>query len=397
MHTRFLRSTPILGLVLAACLSSCDSQSSQSSDTDPIMTQQSLFVGTYTRKEGHVDGQASGVYHMTRSPQEGGKIGHLETAFEVVNPSFVKVSEDGKNLYAVSELAGEATPTGSLRAFAIGADHTLTPLNELSTLAGAPCHIELDHTQQFVAVANYLDGIVNLYRRMEDGSIAPADTIRVEGSGPTPRQKSSHAHSVRFTPDNQFALVMDLGSDKIWIFKLDQEQGQLLTHTQPVVELQGGAGPRHLDFHPTLPIAYVINELDNTINVIRMDLEAGTFKDAGAISTLPADFDGQSGCADIHVHPSGKFLYGSNRGHNSLAMFSIDEETGALTLMGHISTEGDHPRNFAISPEGDQIYVANQNASNIVLYDIDPASGMLSYTGDQWPVPTPVCIEFMPM
>ncbi len=230
----------------------------------------------------------------------------------------------------------------------------------------------------------------------EDGQLAPAsDAIQHEGSSVHPRRQTGpHAHSANLDPTNRFAFVPDLGMDKVMIYKLDIAAGKLVAGEQPWAEVAPGAGPRHFTFHPNMLYAYVINEIGSTITAFAYDMANGKLTEVQTVPTLPEDFDGESTTADIHVHPSGKFLYGSNRGHDSIAIFEVDEATGKLTPIGHESTQGKSPRNFGLDPTGTFLLAANQNSDTIVSFRIDTATGKLTPTGHVTNVPSPVCVKF---
>ncbi|UGU16635.1 lactonase family protein [Sinomicrobium kalidii] len=369
-------------------------KSNNSTTSKTVKKASFAFIGTYTRKEGHVDGQAEGIYLLQRNP-ENGLLKRVATVAKMTNPSFLAVSPDNQNLYAVSEVAREGE-TGKLLVF--GLDDLKKPdlLQELTTDAKAPCHVSLDTDGKYVFVANYAGGVVKMYKRDEKGRLSPADTVQLQGSGPdAARQEVSHPHSAVVSPDNRFVFVPDLGSDKIRIFRIDRENDRLLPSSPGFISTPPGAGPRHFAFHPDGRHAYVINELDNTILAFSYDSQSGKLTEIQKIYTLPEGFKGKSNTADIHIHPNGKFLYGSNRGHNSIVVFTIAPETGKLSLVEHEPTKGDFPRNFAVHPSGKQLYAANQNSGNIVQFAIDAKTGKLSYE-QELEVKTPVCIKFFP-
>jgi 6-phosphogluconolactonase len=216
-----------------------------------------------------------------------------------------------------------------------------------------------------------------------------------EGSGIKEQQKGPHAHCIIFDRLERHALAADLGIDKVMIYGSDRATGKLTPANQPFAELKPGAGPRHLSFHPSGKFLYVINELDSTMAAFKYNELNGTLTDIETVSTLPSDFSGTSYCADVHVSPAGKFLYGSNRGHNSIVVFQIDQRTGKLTLVEHVSTEGNWPRNFTIDPSGAFLLVANQRSDNVVVYSIDPRTGQLKPTGVNESIPSPVCLRFL--
>jgi 6-phosphogluconolactonase len=229
-----------------------------------------------------------------------------------------------------------------------------------------------------------------------DGGLAPAGSMRQHvGSGPNAeRQEGPHAHSADVTPDNALAVAADLGLDKLMLYRLDPGAAMLTPHEPPFVTLQPGCGPRHLAFHPNGRFAYVITELANTVIALAYDAARGSFEVLQTVNTLPAGWTGESYCAEICVHPSGRFVYGSNRGHDSIAIFAVDAATGMLTPAGHASTQGKWPRGFALDPAGRFCYVANEHSDSIVVFRVDAASGALTPTGHALSVPSPVCVLF---
>ncbi|MGS2738398.1 lactonase family protein [Sinomicrobium sp. M5D2P17] len=363
-------------------------------ETDTLKEASYAFIGTYTRKEGHVDGQAKGVYLLERD-DENGKLVQETVAAEVVNPSYLAISPDKKNLYVVSEVANEGE-IGTIHIYGLDEFQKPVFLQELPTDAKAPCYVNLDSEGDYVFVVNYAGGVVKMYKRDEKGMLTPADVVQLHGSGPNEgRQSESHPHSVIISPDDRFAFVPDLGSDKIWSFEIDREEDKLIPLSNGFVSTAPGAGPRHLTFHPSGKYAYLINELYNTVNAFSYDAEKGLLSEIQTISTLPDGFNELSSAADIHVHPNGKFLYGSNRGHNSIVVYAIDQEDGKLSLVQHQSVKGKTPRNFAIHPSGKQLYAANQDSGNIVQFAIDGETGKLSFE-TELDVNSPVCIKFYP-
>jgi 6-phosphogluconolactonase len=253
----------------------------------------------------------------------------------------------------------------------------------------------VDREGKFVLVAHYAGGCVSVLPIREDGRLGePTDIIRHQGSGVNPqRREAPHPHSVNLDAANRFLFVPDLGLDKIMIYRVDATQGKLKPNDEPWARVKAGAGPRHFDFHPNGKYAYVINELDSTFTAFAYDNERGRLREIETVSTLPEGFTGTNTCADVHVAPSGKFLYGSNRGHDSIATFAINEDTGKLTYVAHEPTQGKTPRNFAIDPTGNFLLAANQNSDTIVTFRIDRTTGKLSPTGDVTRVPMPVCLK----
>ncbi len=351
----------------------------------PVLSQEPVYIGTYTKTEGHVDGKAEGIYLMYRNV-ENGKLSRPETVAEVINPSFVKTSQDGKNLYAVSELGDKDDNSGYIHSFKRNKDNSLEELGKLSTESFAPCHIETDKSGKYVFVANYMGGVVMVYKRDKNGNLKTNQKIVLENPD------VSHAHSVNMSADNKTAYIADLGNDKIWIFDFDEEKGYLTKSLQPYVSLAKGSGPRHFTLSEEGNYAYSINELKSSISVFKVDKNGG-LEFVERKTTLPENFEGANATADIHLHPSGTFLYASNRGHNSIIAFLVDEKSGKLKLIDYFSTEGKTPRNFGISSDGKFLYAANQDSDSITGFRIDENTGKL-YKIQKAKVMSPVCIEF---
>jgi len=295
-----------------------------------------------------------------------------------------------------TQFAGK--PTGALSAFSIDRNiGNLTLLNQRASLGGAPCHLSVDAAGRFVMVANYAGGNVSVFPILSDGSLGEAtDTAQHQGSGPNKdRQEGPHAHCVMLDQSNRYAFAVDLGLDKIMIYRFDGQRGKLSPASPHWAQLTPGAGPRHFVFHPNGKFTYVINELNSTITAFRYDSVSGALDSIQTVSTLPQLFSRISYCADLHFSPSGKFLYGSNRGHNSIVVFSVDGSTGMLTYVQHADTQGKTPRNFTIDPMGRFLLVANQQSDTIVTLRIDQSTGRLKPTGYVAEVPTPVCLKFL--
>ncbi len=350
-----------------------------------------VYVGTYT------SGKSEGIYTYEMDL----KIGALKRLYVtggVKNPSFLAIHPNRKFLYAVSEV--DDLPDGqrgAVAAFAIAADGRLSPLNHQPAAGAGPCHLVVDRSGKDVLVANYSSGSIGVLPIGKDGKLAPpSNKIQHRGAGADPRrQEGPHAHSINVAPDNRFAFVADLGLDKVMIYRLDAAQGTLEANDPPSVSLASGSGPRHFAFHPSGRFAYVINEMKSTVTALRYDPSSGRLEELQTISTLPADFSGDNTTAEVQVHPTGKFLYGSNRGHDSIAIFAIDGDTGRLKLIGHQPTGGKTPRNFGIDPTGAYLLAANQDSDTITVHGIDPASGRLQKTEHVASVPSPVCVKML--
>ena len=352
------------------------------------------FIGTYTT------GRSEGIYVHRMN----GTTGALGPALDVAsndNPTFLEIHPNGRYLYAVSEIERfDGQDAGSLSAYAINRETgKLTFINATSTLGTGPCHLSIDAASRFVLVANYNSGSVCVIPIAENGGVGAAtDFIQHEGSGIDPeRQEGPHAHAIVLDRANQYVFVNDLGLDKVMIYRFDRAEGKLTPNDPPSAPLRPGAGPRHFCFSPDERYAYVINELGNSVTAFSYEWEPGTLHEMQDVPTLPEDFDGESSCADIHADPSGRFLYGSNRGHDSIVVYSVDSDNGRLTTVDWTSTGGGWPRNFAIDPSGRFLLAANQNDDNILVFRIDPETGRLEATGHTLEVPNPVCIKLLPV
>ncbi|MBL8215016.1 MAG: lactonase family protein [Bryobacterales bacterium] len=350
-----------------------------------------VYFGTYTRNG------SKGIYTATLDTASG-KLSEPELAAEIPSPSFVTLHPNGKFLYAVSEMGGAPTkPTGTVTAFSLdAASGKLNKLNTVSTKGEAPCHLNVDKTGRALVLVNYSSGSTACMPVRADGSLGEAASfIEHKGSSVNQqRQRSPHAHSANISFNNRFVVVADLGTDQVLVYKLDPATATLTPNDPPFVKVKPGGGPRHFTFHPKGKYGYVINEMGSAVTAFTWDANKGVFNEIQHISTLPDGFKGVNNCAEVVAHPNGKFLYGSNRGHNSLAVFKIDGQ-GKLTAAGHVPTGGEIPRNFAIAPGGKWLLAANQNTNNVVVFAVDPNSGNLTPTGQQVKVGAPVCIRYL--
>jgi 6-phosphogluconolactonase len=350
-----------------------------------------LYVGTYTEGSG-----SDGIYLVHMDPRSG-KLRRFGSVDAGANPSFLTIHPNGRFLYAVNEVEKHnGRATGAVSAFAIANDNALTRLGEQSSEGGAPCFVSVDRSGRLVLVANYVGGNVAVLPIEADGALAPATwVVQHTGSGPNAeRQEAPHAHCVVTDPTNRFVLAADLGVDRVFVYRLDVA-GKSFRHVDGGdAVMRSGAGPRHIAFHPSLPLVFVANELDSTVATLRFDAERGALSPLDIRSTLPAGWRGTNYPADIHVALFGGALYVSNRGHNSIAVFSVAKSTGALTLEQVISTEGDWPRNFSLDPTGRWLLVANQKSNSIVVFERDEKSGRLTPTRQRIAVPSPVCLRF---
>jgi 6-phosphogluconolactonase len=363
-----------------------------------------VYVGTYTEPirfgSGKIlQGKGEGI-HVYRLDDTSGALEPVRVVAGVVNPSYLAFDSAQRFLYAVNELKSyEGKPGGSVSAFGVAPKTgDLTFLNTRPTHGTDPCHVLVNTKGSHVFVANFMSGSVCVLPVREDGSLGEAsDFLQHQGAGIDPaRQAGPHAHSVTLDAANRFACVPDLGLDKLVVYRLDPRRGMLEPNAVPWFKVKPGAGPRHLAFHPRGGVAYLINELDSTVTVLSFDARRGAFTELQVVPTLPEGFQGESTCADIQVAPSGRFVYGSNRGHDSLVIYQVDRRTGRLTCVGHEPTQGKTPRSFGIDPTGRFLLAANQDSDTIVTFRIHPRTGALQPTGQVTPVPTPVCVKFLP-
>lgn len=347
----------------------------------------SAYVGTYQPA-----GKAA-LFHL-RFDVATGKLTIQSAVSSVTHPSFLALHPTGHVLYAASEAPGGAA--GEICAFAIDpSSGDLTPLHRRPAHGRSTCHVSVDATGRYLVAANYSSPTIVMYPLQQDGTLGESPILHThQGSSVHARQTEPHPHSVNIDPTNRFVYCPDLGMDKVMVYRLDAAAGTLTPSDPPFAAAAPGAGPRHLAFHPTLPLAYAVNEIDSTVAAYGWDRSSGALDALQVVSTLPAGFQGGSSCADIHLHPSGRFLYASNRGHDSIAIYHVDETTGRLTPAGHAPTQGRTPRNFALDPTGTFLFAENQDSDTIVTFRIDPATGALHATGEVTHVPTPVCMKF---
>ena len=362
------------------------------SDDESNLDDNLLYVGTYTEA-----GRSDGIY-LVSMDQRSGKLRQVGSVSSGANPSFLTIHPNGRVLYAVNELekySGKAS--GGVSSFAIASDTgALTKRNEQPSEGGAPCYLTVDRSGRVVLVANYVGGNVALLPIQADGTLAhAAHVVQHAGTGPNAkRQEAPHAHCIVTDPSNRFVLAADLGVDRVFVYRLDLD-GKELRHVEGGdAVMRAGAGPRHIAFHPVLPLVFVANELDSTVATLRFDAERGKLSPVSTISTIPAGWTGTNYPADIHTASSGRTLYVSNRGHNSIAVFSVAASTGALALEQVVSTKGDWPRNFSLDPTGRWLLVANQRSNSIVVFERDQKSGRLKPSQSSLAVPSPVCLHF---
>jgi len=345
-----------------------------------------LFVGTYSRRG------SRGIY-STRLDGSTGALSEPVLGAETENPTFLALSPDGGLLYAVSQAAGMVTAHRVSRGTG-----TLESIRPEDPAAGrAPCHVAVDKTGRTVLAVNFHTAIVGAMPARADGSLGVPRVASHVGHGAHPvRQASAHPHCAVISPDNRFALVCDLGLDRIFTYRLDSESAMLAPGSPPFVAADTGSGPRHLAFGPGGKRAYVLNEINNTVDAYAFDTGRGALERLQAVSTLPVGFAGESSAAEIAFHPNGRFLYASNRGHDTIASFSVNPASGLLSAIGHVPCGGEVPRHFALSPGGAWLVCAHQDSDTLCSFRVDPSSGELRRVPGTVRVPAPTCVLFGP-
>lgn len=352
-----------------------------------------VYFGTYT------GAKSRGIYCWRMT--DDGKLTRVGLAAETASPSFLAVHPSGKFLYAIGEVSKfNGQKAGSVSAFAIDtATGKLTALNQQSSGGDGPCFLDVDKTGKCVVVANYGGGSVEALPINNDGSLgAPGTFIQHQGSSVNKsRQEGPHGHSIVVDPGQRYAVSCDLGLDQVLVYKLDAKNAKLTPNDPPFTTVAAGSGPRHIAFRPDGQFAYVINEMLCTMTAFAWDGARGTLKEIQTISTLPGTVEKGFSTAEVYVHPTGKFVYGSNRGHDSIVVYACDEKTGKLTLVEHQNTQGKTPRHFAIHPSGHFLLAENQSTDNVVVFRIDAQTGKLTATGEKIEVVSPVCAVFVPV
>jgi len=380
----------LVGLLPAGGLFCCALATAVSAPSDGTL---SAYIGTYTSGD-----KSLGIY-VAPFDTSTGRLGAPELAAKTTNPSFLATHPNRRFLYAAGEVGNfGGKPTGMVSAFSIAADTgKLAMINQQSSGGAGPCHLTVDRSGKWLLVANYNSGsIAVLPIRLDGGLGEPGAIVQHHGSSVNPqRQEGPHAHFITLDPTGRFVLTCDLGLDKVLVYRLDPAQGTLVPNDPPSVSLKPGVGPRHLVFHPNGRLVFVISEMGSSLTSFSWESRRGALKELEAVSTLPAGFAGNSTCAEVQVHPSGKFLYGSNRGHDSIAVFAVDSRTGKLSLVEHQPTQGKNPRHYAIDPTGRWLLAENQDSDNIIVFRIDAKTGRLTPSGEEVKVGSPVCVEFV--
>lgn len=351
-----------------------------------------VYVGTYT-------GPKSQGIHAFRLDAASGVVEELGLVAETPNPTFLAVHPNGRFLYVANEVGQfDGKPGGGVTGYTIDlASGRLREINRASSVGGGPCHLVVDRTGSQVLVANYGGGSVASLPIDASGRLGAASAfIQHTGSSVNAsRQKEPHAHSINVSPDNRFAVAADLGTDRLYVYPFDAKTGLAKEPLASSPRQAPGSGPRHFAFHPDGRHAFAINELLSTITAFRYEARDGRLVPVQTVATLPDGFQGSSTTAEVVVHPGGKFVYGSNRGHDSLAIFAFDAGSGRLSLVGHEPTGGRTPRNFNFDPSGQTLWAANQSTDNLVLFSVDAATGRLRRTGQELKVGSPVCVKFV--
>jgi 6-phosphogluconolactonase len=388
-----------LAAFVAPALANAEDDGDDDHDDGQSAPSRYVYVGTYTTKApGGINPSTSkGVYVFKMNGHTGGL--SLVEIIELVDPSWVAVDANQSHLYVTSEVSTfhNLPNNGGLTAFSINpTSGTLTKINDQPTQGAIPAHVIVDPSGRFALVANYIGANFSVFPILANGGVGTfSDVFGVTGKGPnTARQEAPHPHQTLFDPAGAFAFGPDLGTDKVWSWTLSAA-GKLTANSHlPYDQVASGSGPRHMAFHPLGKFVYVIDEMVSSITAFTYDAAAGTFTWLQTVSTLPADFTGKSSTAEIIVHQSGKFVYGSNRGHNSIVGFRIDQTTGKLTVIGWTSTQGSIPRGFNIDPSGTLMLVGNQNSDTVVPFRINQSSGRLHPTGAVTHTPVPVSFAF---
>jgi len=353
-----------------------------------------LYVGTYSGKE------SMGIYLFAMDPATGG-LEPRGLAAEARNASFLCVAPGRRAVYAVSEVGTyEGQPSGSVSAFAIDpASHRLTLLNTRASGGPGTCYVSTDPEEAFVLAANFGGGSVRMFPVRDDGSLDEGSVVQRHAPGVDARGRPTQpfAHSIIVDPTGRYALAADMGTDRIYVYRIDREAKTLVPHDPPVVECAAGSGPRHLAFHPTAAVLFAINEKQLSITSFSFDAARGRLEPLETVPLLPRGrAPGNATAAEVAVHPSGRFVLGSVRGHNSVSVLAFDEAARRLTAVGNVTDTIDKPRNFVIDPGGRFVLVGNQGRGTITVFRLDPQTGELTRVGDPMPCPAPVCLRFAP-
>ena len=386
-----IRCTLLFTALFAACFWVVDTRGMVK---DLAKVDELVYIGTNTGAKSH------GIYLYKFSPTTG-KLTPMGLAAESNSPSFLATDFTHRYLYAVNEIADyQGKQTGSVSAFSINRKTgKLTLLNIVDSAGTAPTHLVVDKTGKFLLVANYGTGSVAVFPILVDGRLGNASSVLPHtGHSINPqRQEGPHAHSVYLSPDNRFAVSADLGTDQVYVYRFDSSTGKLTPNQPPYVTVPAGTGPRHFAFDPHGRFGYVIEEMGSSITAFSYDSLHGLMHSIQNISTLPGNYKGSNFCAEVEVHPFGKFLYGSNRGHDSIAVYAIDPVKGTLKPLQYVPTQGKTPRNFNMDPTGHYLIAANKDSDSLVVFRVDATTGHLTPTGEKVDIPSPICVTFVPI
>ncbi len=385
-----IKDSIVVFTLLAACFGLKDVRGEEGAR----MSNYFAYIGTYTGPK------SRGIYVFKFSATTG-ELTPIGLAAESVNPGFLAIHPNHRFLYAVNEFSTfEGQKSGSVSAFSIDrATGKLTLLNVVPSGGPGPCHLVVDHTGRFVLVANYGVGSVAVFPILADGRLGKATAFLPHtGHSVDPkRQEAPHAHSIYVSPDNRFVVSADLGTDQVYVYRFDATKGTLTPNQPSSSAVPAGSGPRHFAFSPNGRFGYVIEEMGSSLTAFSYDAADGVLHSLETISTVPKDYKGYNDCAELFMHPSGKFLYGSNRGHDSIAVFALDPAKGTPTPIQYVSTQGKTPRSFGIDPSGNFLVAANQESDSLVVFRIDAQTGRLTPTGQKVNVGTPICVMFEPV
>jgi 6-phosphogluconolactonase len=386
-----IRNAVLFITLCAACLGWVDARGGERPHT---MSDYLVYIGTYNGPK------SQGIY-VYKLAEATGKLTPLGLAAASDKAAFLAIAPNHRYLYAVNELSEyEGKKSGSVSAFSIDR-HTgkLTLLNVVASGDPGPAHLAVDHTGKYLLVANYGIGSVAMFPIHPDGRLGNATVLLPHtGHSVNPqRQAAPHAHSIYVSADNRFVVSADLGTDKVYVYRLDAAKGTLTPNDPPSASVPPGKGPRHFAFDPNGKFAYVIEEMGSSLTAFTWDAAHGVLHPMETISTVPKDYKGYNDCAELYFLPNGKYLYGSNRGYDAITVFSINPATGTPTPIQYVPTEGKTPRSFGIDPTGSYLIAANQDSDSLVVFRIDPKTGHLTPTGQKEEVGSPVCVVFEPL